>query len=108
MQKDGQVAVGKVVQSLMFPVQWPILARHGVLVRYMRTGGIHMSASGCLADGKWAAVKALREGQATIPDDGSPNQRSVRATNYTSWMECDAETEIDFEEVMNPQSPHQL
>ena len=37
-----------------------------------------------------------------IPDDGSPNQRSVRATNYTAWMESDAETDIDFEEVRNP------
>ncbi|CAL8466140.1 g5676 [Coccomyxa elongata] len=60
------------------------------------------AAKHLVTDGKWAAVRALREGQATIPDDGSPNQRSVRATNYTAWMESDAETDIDFEEGYEP------
>lgn len=53
-------------------------------------------------------MRALREWQATIPDDGSPNQRSVRATNYTAWMESDAETDIDFEEVRTSLSPFYL
>jgi hypothetical protein len=52
------------------------------------------------ADGKEAAVKALREGQAMMPKDGSPGQRSVRATNYTAWVESDVETDIEFEEVV--------
>ncbi|BDA51007.1 probable LARGE xylosyl- and glucuronyltransferase 2 [Coccomyxa sp. Obi] len=52
--------------------------------------------------GKRAAVRALREGQATIPDDGSPDQRSVRATNYTAWMKPDTDVAIDFEEGYEP------
>jgi len=44
-------------------------------------------------------VKALEEGQIVIPDDGSPGQLSVRATNYTAWAEATTETDIDFEEV---------
>ncbi len=55
------------------------------------------------AEGKKAAVKALQEGQAMIPHDGSPGQLSVRATNYSAWAESDVETDIDFEEVRDYQ-----
>ena len=55
------------------------------------------------ADGKAAAVKALREGQAVAPA-GEDGQLSiaVRATDYASWVQDSPAYEVTYEEVRNP------